>query len=255
MDVMPKNKPNKQYSVLSIEDRATIAAMLRDGHKPADIVAALGRSVSTVTRELKNHSVQEKSNRNHCLLKNHGLCARKGVCSGSCDNKLCHRCRIKKCWERCSDYTPAYCDKLSMSPYVCNGCPDIGKCHYDKVIYDIRQADKAAYSLRHDKAKGYDYTDAELEVIDRILSPMIKNGMSPYAALTSAKEELDRLHVHLGKSTLYKMIGDSVLSCRNIDLPERVSRRPPRTKKRHHNRESMPPWTRQGIYGATTRSL
>ena len=246
MDVKPTYKPNKCYSVLCVEERATIAAMLRDGHNAAEIAEALNRSVSTVTREIKKYSVKEESSGNHCLLKMQGLCKKKGVCGGSCDTKLCHRCRMKKCWERCTDYTPAYCDKLYTAPYVCNGCPDISKCNYDKAIYDIKYADRTAHELRHNKAKGYDYTDVEMESIDQIISPMVKNGMSPYAALTAARPELDKLGIHLGKSTLYKMINDSVLSCRNIDLPERVSRKPPKTKKRNHGRETIPTMDKAG---------
>lgn len=67
MDVKPTDKPNKRYSVLCVEERATIAAMLRDGHNTAEIADALGRSISTITREIRKYSVKEESSGNHCL--------------------------------------------------------------------------------------------------------------------------------------------------------------------------------------------
>ena len=234
-DVKPRGKGNKAYSVLSIGERASIEAGLKDGKKPAAIAAGLGRSVSTVTRELKSHSVKVKSDKNHCLMKLQGLCKRRGVCGGSCGSKLCHRCRMKKCWERCSDYVPAYCDRLDEPPHLCNGCPDVGKCPYDKVLYDLKKADDKASEERHGKAKGFDYTDAELDFIDGLISPMIKNGMSPYAALIAAGPELKNKGIKLSKSTLYRLIGANALTSRNIDLPERVSRR---TRKRNHNKDT-----------------
>ncbi len=46
----------KGYRHLSLEDRDTISEMKRQGHSMAEIAAALGRSKSTISRELKRNS-------------------------------------------------------------------------------------------------------------------------------------------------------------------------------------------------------
>ncbi len=221
------------YRVLSTADRAKIQCRLNDGTTMSDIAKELDRSISTITREIDKHKITIESAKNHCLYYFSG-CNKHDVCDNPCFSRKCSRCHKKNCWEYCEDYTEAYCERLSIPPYVCNGCPEYDKqsCHYNKSFYDAGAADRAASKIKHSKAAGYDYTEAELNTIDDIISPLIKNGHSVYAALVESKDILESKNISLSKSTLYRMIGDSVLSCKNIDLPERV-RRKVKLKKRN----------------------
>ena len=223
-----------QYRVLSDIDRATIAVMLNKGASLSAIARETGRSLSTIIREIRNHATVIKSEKNNCQFYFSRSCVQHNACGRHCPNKLCRKCRAQ-CWKTCGDYSEAICDRLCESPYVCNGCPkNNAGCRFNRTVYDPATANKAAYEVRHAKSAGYDYTDDELDFIDRIISPLIKNGLSPYAALKIAEPKLKKKGISLSRSTLYRMIDRRDLGCRNIDLPEKVSRRRPKTKKRNH---------------------
>ncbi len=81
----------------------------------------------------------------------------------------------------------------------------------------------------HDKRSGFDITDDELKNIDEVISPLIKNGLSLYAALQTEKDE-----IHISESTLYRLIAARAITACNLDLHEKVSRKIP-TKQRKSN--------------------
>ena len=234
-----------QYKVLSDNERLKICFMLNEGKSLAEISRALERNASTISREVRAYAISKDSKENTCLYYLTKRCEKRGVCGKSGCNKLCRSCRPGGrgnkilCNETCPDYVEAFCDLLEKPPYVCNACAKRNSqgCHYNHRIYDPDVAKDEAESVRKGKSAGYDYTDDELDIINRTISPLIKRGLSPYAALVASSDSLKNDGISLSKSTLYRMIERCDLDCRNIDLPEKVKRRRPKTKKRNH--ESM----------------
>ncbi len=222
-----------KYKSLSIEERFMIEKMLNDGKTPNAIAKYLERNPSSIIREIERHKQVSKSD-NDCLAYILKTCQKRNAC-GKCNlGRLCKYCDYKKCINVCNDYVPAECDNLQESPHVCNGCDEEHKCKHSKVYYKALDAHKMANVELRDKRAGFDYTEYEIELIDKTLSPLIKNGQTPYAALKAKGDYLKEKGVNVSISTLYRLIDKKVLGCRNVDLPERVRRRNSKLRKRNH---------------------
>lgn len=229
-----------KYKSLAIEDRLLIAKYLSDGLTPNAIAKELGRTNTTIMREIQRHSIKDKS-KNDCMLYHLKECKKRDACGLYCQNCMCKHCRYgKDCNNVCSDYVKAYCERLQESPHVCNGCPNFNKdkpCKYEKCYYDPSRADEMAKAELHDKRAGFDYTDAEIKIIDKALSQLIKNGSSPYAALKAREDYFKKKDIEISKNTLYRLIDSGLLEARNINLHERVKRRQNK-RKRYNNGET-----------------
>ena len=209
------------YRRLSLTDRLTIQNGLNQNMSISCIAAQLGRSVSTVKREIERNSEQTPNRGNDCL--NRKECKERTACPKACYQKLCKFCRSVICYEgdHCSNYIKSYCDILAnRSPHVCNGCSRIQSCPYEKTVYKAGTAEKTTAQKKQDKARCSKMPDDVIQQIDKAISPLIRNGMSPAVALSTAKNS-----VFISRATLYRMIDSGVLSVRNIDLPEKVGRR------------------------------
>lgn len=217
---------------LTLDERIVIEKMLDNGKSVSKIAEALDRPVKTIAAEIARHVIAETSHKNDCLLLLSDICKQTKACVSACGKKLCYKCRYKDCQDTCSDYTKAYCDRLSNSPHVCNGCNNTN-CPYDKAFYKAIKADRMADATLHDKRSGFDLTDEELNVINDMVSPLILNGHSPYSACQILGDKLP-----VSESTLYRLIDSGLLDCRNIDLPEKVKRKPPKLKKRNNNKDA-----------------
>jgi len=68
---------------------------------------------------------------------------------------------------------------------------------------------------------GFDITAEEFEVIDKLVSPLIKQGLSPYAI-----KEILGARLPVSESTLRRMIDNCELDARRIDLRQAVKRKP-----------------------------
>lgn len=219
-----KQKSNKH---LGIEERLVIEKMLDNGNSPADIAHALNRPRKTIISEIQRHKQVIKSKDNDCLEYVSKTCKERNACKHQCNDKLCKLCKYTQCYKVCSNYVKAYCDKLEQSPHVCNGCNKLNRCNYDKYIYKAIKANTIANATLHDKRSGFDLTETELKTIDDMVSPLIKNGHTPYSVVQVLGNKLP-----ISEATLYRMIDAGILSCRNIDLPEKVRRKPSKLKKR-----------------------
>lgn len=221
-----------KYRSLTIEERFMIEKLLNEGRTPNAIAKILERSPASITREIEHHKQTVKTN-NDCLAYILKTCQKRNAC-GKCNLvKLCKYCIYKKCTEVCSDYIPAECDNLQSSPHVCNGCRDASKCKISKQYYKAMDAENIANAELHDKRAGFDYTEYEVKLIDKALSPLIQNGQTPYAALKAKGDYLKDKGISISKNTLYRLIDSGLLKCRNGDLPERVKRRKSKLHKRN----------------------
>lgn len=207
---------------LTLEERVLIQRFLEENNSIRYIADRLDRPPSTVSREIKRHLITIIPKYCDCI--NYASCNLKSVCGSVNCNKLCRTCYQAK--KHCTDYSKVYCDTLeSTSSHVCNACNKKSICHYERYLYDARKSDKKYKQDLKESRNGYDCTCEELIKIDDIVSPLVKQGQSIYHILQNHKEELP-----VSESTIRRMIHESELSCKNIDMRAVVQR-----KVRKHN--------------------
>ena len=170
------------------------------------------------------------SDKNYCMYRK--TCHQRRACERKCDKKLCKFCKIlkdnKDCRSVCSDYVRPYCEILESSPYVCNGCPDFAKCPQEKRVYNYRTADELYKAKQKDRSTGFNLTKEEFSELNKKISPLIKNGHSPYAAIQEVKDS----GISLSTATLFRIIDSGVLDAKNIDFSEKLRRHRPKTKRK-----------------------
>lgn len=229
-----KSGQQKPRSHLSLEDRAKIEYGLNTKKSVRSIAKELGKTPSTVLREIQRHTYDRTSNKNNCLHRND--CDKRHVCGSESCNRLCRATCGKKCFRTCDDYVRGYCDKLSEAPHVCNGCSHFKfkDCMYDMHYYSASSANNDADTLLHNKHAGFDLTLEELIKLDELISPLVQKGQSPYhIAMTIAQE------VQVSESTIYRLIASGELDARDIDLREKVRRRPRQSRRRKMKGEAL----------------
>lgn len=220
------------YKHLTLEERVLIEDRLNHGQSVRSIAKELNKSPSTILREIRNHSFTVSSQKNDCL--NLKFCNYKGLCGNTdCKRKLCKSCIIP-CRKFCPDYAKAYCDKLSTAPYICNTCSQINLCRYDKTIYRANQAEAGYRETLTSARSGFDVTEKQMKTINTLASPLIKKGLSPYHVKQTYG---DRLPV--SESTLRRMIDREELDVRNIDLHDKVKRRPRQTTRNNSRNRTL----------------
>lgn len=213
-------KSTKSKTHLTEEERITIQTMLDNRASPYTISKTLGKSASTITREIEKH-VRITEMKNDCI--NYNSCNKKRVSNmQACRycNKYCKGCSVRSCTKMCSDYVKTECEYIVNSPHVCNGCDLIHKCQLEHRIYSATFAQKMYEAQLTDKRIGFDLTEEELKVIDKMVTPLIKAGHSPYAVVKELENDIP-----VSKATLYRLIDSGLLECRNIDLQEKVKRK------------------------------
>jgi IS30 family transposase len=113
------------------------------------------------------------------------------------------------------------CSARFKPPYVCNGCAQLGKCTLKKLIYDAADAHLRFSQNISESRSGILSNEAEIERINRLVTPLVKKGQSIHQIYAS---NADRLMC--SEKTLYNYIDANLLDIRNIDLPRKVKYRP-----------------------------
>ena len=91
---------------------------------------------------------------------------------------MCKNCKNKrKCYEWCDEFVQADCEHGHAKSRVFNGCPDQYTCKLEKRLYDALKADKEYKDGIKGKREGYDLTDEEIALIDKIVTPLIKTDI------------------------------------------------------------------------------
>ena len=202
------------------DEKNRIEFMLGCGHRVADIARALGRSESTISRELLGRRIESDklygcSNR---------LCAHFDECrltlfNGFNDRSL--RKNARGCFETCPDFREAFCPRLNRAPYVCNGCAREHNCPLRKRYY-IASAAQANYLGTLVNSRSGVHPDEEtIRKMDEVLSPSVRRGQSVDAVMASHPE----LFAPYARSTVYGWIGAGLFSAKKHDLPYAGTRR------------------------------
>lgn len=226
MSKQPSSSPPGKGAHFTLEDRAKIEYGLNHGHSIRSIAKDLSKAPSSVKREIERNCNLVKDYANNCAHIN--SCQVHHVCGRTDCNLLCrNRCRTV-CYEWCDKYEVWECDKLKVSPHVCNGCKYLNRkpvpCSHDRKIYFANDAHRKYRSLLKNRRNGFDLTLAELIDIDNVVSPLIKKGQSPYHIMQN-----NVLPVSL--STLYRIVDSGELEAGNFDLKQKLRRKPRKTER------------------------
>ena len=213
-------------SPMNIDERKRIDFLKQAGYSDIQIARDLGRSKSTILREIMNRSVvcsigYKCSNR---ICANFDLCPRiKGY---GRDANRSFRC-TPNCFEVCPDFVERTCERLSAPSRVCNGCRDFKSCPMMKRIYvaDSAQADRE--SLLRDSRTGVHPDDEHLARMNGILSPCILKGQSVHHVVVSNKDVFQGV----SERSVYEYISGGLFDAKRGDLPQACSRKPPKKKK------------------------
>ncbi len=214
---------------LTSADRNTIETLLFEKKSLRQIADYLGKSPSTISREIKNHTYVIKATRNDCAISHN--CSASRLCGTECRYQ-CYKCI--KCREHCSDYVQFVCKTKQENPLkLCNTCPKHTYCTLEKHLYTAKKAQKEYRNTLIGMRDGFDLTYEQICTIDDLVSPLIRQGLSPYHIKQTLGDKLP-----VSESTLRRMIDKGKLNARNIDLRNKVKRKV-RTKRRNIHNEDV----------------
>ena len=199
---------------LSYEDRMVIAQRLQENASFGAIGKELGKDRTTIAKEIKKYSYEKKTGRpgypyNPCKFRT--TCKAKKLCGTNCTHPSAYKCSLcSECALHCPDFAEDICSIKTKPPYVCNGCRQLPKCTLLKRIYAISEARTGILSNEDDIAR-----------INRIISPLVRNGQSLHQIYLDHVDEL-----MCSEKTLYNYVDAQLFDIRNIDLPRKVKYRP-----------------------------
>lgn len=207
---MAKNKH------LTDVERLQIEQWLRNRVSIKKIAVNLGKSTSTISREIRNRSVSSNKSApyripNRCKqrydCKMHSLCEDKPNCTN-----LCRSCKL--CNSLCVDFEEDICQKLSLPPYVCNGCTDECRCVLKKKYYLHHQAHTAYRETLVEARIGVNITEDELLGLDEFVSPLIRKGQSIHHIISNNPNQFS-----ISEKSVYRYVAGGLLKARNMDMP------------------------------------
>ena len=172
---------------MKLDERKRLVFFLQLGWTSIQIAKQMGRSKTTIIREIINRSIVcnkgYKCSNRICALFDH--CPRiKGY---GRDAKRSFRC-TPNCVEVCPDFVERTCEKLSVPSHVCNGCENFKSCPMMKRVYVADGAQANRDSLLHAARAGI-HPDAEtLARMTAILSPCILRGQSIRNVIANNKD-------------------------------------------------------------------
>lgn len=210
---------------LSYEDRLIIAQRLQENASFGLIGKELGKDRTTIAKEIKKYSYDKKSGRpgypyNPCRFRT--TCKAKGLCGKNCTHPSAYKCSLcSECSVHCPDFKEEICSVKNKPPYVCNGCSILPKCTLLKRIYDPAEAHERAHYAISEARTGILSNEEDIARINRIISPLVKNGQSLHQIYLDHVDEL-----MCSEKTLYNYVDARLFDIRNIDLPRKVKYRP-----------------------------
>lgn len=217
-----------QRKHLTLDERNFIQTSLSNGDSFKKIARNLDRDSSTISKEVNNRALTEKKGApgrhfHDCIhrfdCKQYKLCEKPG-----CKKEWCRFC--PDCMDKCKLYEKESCPELILPPYVCNNCKKRLKCTLEKKRYDAKTANSQYEENRSESRSGPSIEEDELARINKLISPLLKNGQSVHHVFSSHASE-----IMLSEKTIYNYIDMGLLDIVNLDLPRKVRFRPRKNKK------------------------
>lgn len=183
---------------LSLDDRKFIQRGLEEEKSKAQIARELGKSPSTITKEVKLHRKLKPRNRYGRIVQH--FCANRGK------YEICKSCNTEH--EEC--YVDRTCKRRERIG-VCNKCPRLGPCYLDKYFYRANTAHEEYLYTLSDSREGVNLTTPQMIVMAETIGPLLKRGQSVYQIVEN--------HPELGicVKTLYTYIEAGIFKDYGID--------------------------------------
>lgn len=224
-----KNKLNTVYQKhLTLLNREDIEKLLKAGFKFYQIAENIQKDPTTISKEIRKYRTEHTPsnfNNKSNFCKHKYKCNLKNICNSNCHSE-CRRCG--KCNSVCSKYELDVCEKLLKPPYVCNSCNSYAQCRKIKYIYIASVAQKKYELTLASSREGINISENNLQKLDDLISPLIKQGQSIKLIYANHKNE-----INCSIRCLYNYIEMGLLSVKNIDLPRKI-----RYKVRNQNQNS-----------------
>jgi IS30 family transposase len=125
----------------------------------------------------------------------------------------------------CPAYRKEACARLKEAPYVCNGCERRRKCTLEKALYNAAEAERGAVRTLRESRSGINVDPEEIKRLSAVVSPLIRQGQSPWHIANTQKDLL-----MVSDRTLYSYIAANLFEASVTDLLRKVKMRPRRTK-------------------------
>lgn len=220
-------------SHMTEQDRCIIENLLNAGKTPRSIAKELGRSHSTVLRELQKHRKENeadiKRKRNFCIHRRE--CFRKDLCKippQNCPGRCC-QCKMVDCQKKCLSYVADSCSKLMASPFVCNGCKELKGCQKKKYFYTSCSAMREYETTLHECRKGIDVSEAEIRQYNELIKQGGFNGQSLHHIMTTYKDVFQKC-----EKTIYNYFNDKRFSLPRGEMPRMCMRKEKKCAKIRH---------------------
>ena len=210
---------------LTEQDRARIVSLLAEGRSLRRIALELGKSPSTIKREiLKHRERSEKTGRfvhyNPCAKCRR--CDVRGLCAECAwRRRKCSLCRVG-CWRICKAFVEDACPALSRPPYVCNGCPKINTCNLTKMTYRSDVAHAAYRQTLVESRRGANLTEAELESLRGFLVPRMKATRQSLHAIAAGNPA----EMTVSEKTIYRYHALGILRVGESAFPRKPRLKP-----------------------------
>lgn len=207
---------------LTLDNRVFIEKCLDQNMPLKEIAKPLCKDPSTISKEIKKHRTFHRYNdlaitgsTNRCINRKDCKLTKVCVVSTWC-NKRCASCKKTNCNKVCKDFVPDTCKRLLRAPFVCNGCPSKTGCRKDKFFYRATTANRDYRTILTESREGINTTEADLKVLDEIVSPLINQGQSPAMILMNHPE------LTVSEKTIYNYMDKGYMSVINLDLQRKV---------------------------------
>ncbi|NLK84259.1 MAG: IS30 family transposase [Lentisphaerae bacterium] len=221
-------------SHLTDSDRLQIEHGLHRQMSLQQIARKLGKSHSTISREVLKHRVDSDKGAvgritNRCVFRRN--CEVYNLCPGRRCQRKCSTCR--NCNAVCPKFQEDICRKLSIPPYVCNGCPEEHKCVLKKKFYHHATAQQAYQQVLLESRKGANLTETERAAVSAVIHVGIQKGQSVHHIMSSNKDLFT-----VCEKTVYRYVNAGIIRTKRGDMPRSCMMKPRKRKSLEHKVDS-----------------
>ena len=232
---------------LGYGERETIERLIMRKESISGIGRAIGRSPSTVEREIKRNGTDSPAGklavttRSICVHQN--ACAQVDLCGTGCLTP-CRKCKDFLCNRLCPEFEAVPCPLLEKPPYCCNGCIELYGygCTHPYHFYDAKAAHEKATDRKVASRMGIDCTPEELAATTAIVKKGLAQGQSIRHIFAANEGKMC-----CSWRTYYDYVEDGLIEdVSNIHLPRKVRYR--KRKKSGGQERGIP---REALVGRT----
>lgn len=191
------------YKHFSYDERCLIEEGLRHNLSIYKIANDLNRSYSSVLREIKRNKVKYIP---------------------ECFSIYSHNSSKPK--------PPRECELLKLSPYVCNGCSSKKGCRKIRYTYYAKNAQYSYQTNLKNSRNGISLTHEEIDRINEVLTPLIKNGQTINHLYMNHPDILD-----FSKVSFYHYVNEGIFNFGPLDFPRIVKYKKRKSSKSRRTKQ------------------